>query len=144
MPLRPGRRWRAVGRFVLRQAARLLPRTDPTHGCQPQQVAMATLWRAPAQKICKVISFGPGSSFASAALSGPPFIDVFRQSEAKMKAVIKSPPIMGGIIRPDAIPRRAKIAACGRARKGRTPKHVRIRLSTEIGEKKHVVDLALA
>jgi hypothetical protein len=36
-------------------------------------------------------------------MSGSPFIDVFRQSEAKMKAVIKSPPIMGGIICPDAI-----------------------------------------
>ena len=45
---------------------------------------------------------------------------VFRQSEAKMKAVIKSPPIMGGIILPRRHSVGPKSSARGRARKERT------------------------
>jgi hypothetical protein len=58
--------------------------------------------------------------------------DVFRQSEAKMKPVIKSPPIMSGIICPDAIPsgqnRRSRESA-----EGKDTKHVR-RAHSEISD----------
>jgi hypothetical protein len=55
--------------------------------------------------------------------------DIFRQSEAKMKAAIKSPPVMGGIICPDAS-RRGQNRRLRESAEGKDTKHVRIRLST--------------